>query len=174
MSDTGSMRMAEGAGQIGLVGTVVPVVCLLLAALIMLLPLAAHPVVVPIPHLVLIVGFYWLSHRPLHLPYGAVAAIGFFLDLWLGVPLGLNMLLLVLVRLFVLNQLKFYKGRSRLVHWWIFSVLALGLYVLSYVIVSIVRADFTNPLDFLLEWVLTSLFYVPVAYLMGRIRRMTV
>ena len=47
--------------------------------------------------------FYWLSSRPLLMPYGACAILGFFLDLWLDVPMGMNMVLLLLTRLFVVN-----------------------------------------------------------------------
>ena len=89
-----------------------PVVSAFFLAILMLVPIGTGAANVVVPHLVLIAVFYWLSSRPLLMPYGACAILGFWLDLWLEVPLGLNMLVLLLTRLFVLNQLKHYRGRE--------------------------------------------------------------
>jgi len=143
----------------------------LFLAVLMLLPLGSGVANVTMPHLVLISVFYWLSSRPLLMPYGACAVVGLALDLWLDVPLGLNMVLLLLARLFVLSQLKHYRGRNRLVHWAVFAVMALTLYALSWAIMSAVNATLWPVRALALQWLVTAFSYAPVAFLLGRLRR---
>lgn len=161
----------QGVASFGAAGFV-PLLTTVLLAMLMLLPLGSGLAAYAMPHLVMIAVFYWLSSRPLLLPYGACASIGLFLDLWMGVPLGVNMVLLLLTRLFVLNQLKHYKGRNRGVHWAVFSVLSLGLYVLFWALMSVVSGAFLSLESMLLQWLVTSFFYAPVAFVLGRLRRL--
>lgn len=149
----------------------IPVIASFFMAILMMLPLGTGAANIAMPHLVLASVFYWLSSRPILMPYGACAVLGGLLDLWLDVPMGLNMLLLLLTRLFVLNQLKHYKGRSRLVHWAVFSVLAFGLYLLSWLISSAVHGTMMPPEPIALQWMVTSFSYPPVGFLLGRLRR---
>lgn len=151
----------------------VPVILSFLMVAFMMLPVGTGAANIIMPNLVLISVFYWLSSRPILMPYGACAILGFFLDLWLDVPMGLNMVLLLLTRLFVLNQLKHYKGRSRLVHWVIFGLLTLGLYLLSWVLVSLIYGTMLPPEALALQWAVTAFSYAPVGFVLGRIRRAT-
>jgi rod shape-determining protein MreD len=148
-----------------------PVVVTFFMAAFMMLPLGTGAANIAMPHLVMISVFYWLSSRPLLVPYGACATLGFFLDLWLDVPMGLNMVLLLLMRLFVINQLKHYRGRTRIVHWIIFSAVSFGLYILSWLIVSAIYGTILPPEPLALQWVITAFSYAPVGFLLGRIRR---
>ena len=154
-------------GAVGLV----PLGVTLFLAVLMLLPIGSGVANITMPHLVMISCFYWLSSRPLLMPYGACAFAGFALDLWLDVPLGLNMVLLLLARLFVLTQLKHYRGRNRLVHWAVFSALSLGLFALSWVIMSAVYGMLWPVKPLGLQWLVTAFSYAPVAFLLGRVRR---
>jgi len=162
----GVSPMVSG-GPVGLM----PLGVTLFLAILMLLPIGSGVANVTMPHLVLISVFYWLSSRPLLMPYGACAAVGFALDLWLDVPLGLNMVLLLMARLFVLSQLKHYRGRNRVVHWLVFSVLALALYALSWVIISVVNGMLWPIKPLALQWLVTAFSYAPVAFILGRLRR---
>lgn len=162
-----------GAGVSGL-RSAIPIVTAFVAALIMLLPIGSGVDGITMPHLVLVCVFYWLSHRPMLVPYGACLGIGIFLDLWLGVPLGLNALMLILARVFVLNQLKFYRGRNRILYWLVFSLIALALFALSWVIVSLIAWQIVPPIPVLVQWLVTSLAYIPSAYFLSRFRRSVV
>ncbi len=166
MSKMNSAMDSQGAGGI------VPLISLFVLAVLMLLPLGTGASNVVMPNLVLIGAFYWLSSRPLLLPYGACAAIGFWLDLWLDVPLGLNMLLLLVTRLFVLYQLKHYKGRNRLVQWLVFGVLSFGLSILSWLLVSIVNTSMLPIEPLSIQWLVTAFCYAPIAFLLSWLRRM--
>jgi len=165
MADRGSVMVSSGA--VGLV----PLAVTLALAILMLLPIGSGVANVTMPHLVMISCFYWLSSRPLLMPYGACAIAGFALDLWLDVPLGLNMVLLLLARLFVLTQLKHFKGRNRLVYWAVFSTMSLGLYIISWVIISIVDGMLWPAKPLALQWLVTAFSYAPVAFVLGRLRR---
>ncbi len=149
-----------------------PLISTFFLAILMLVPIGTGAANVVVPNLVLISVFYWLSSRPLLMPYGACAVIGFWLDLWLEVPLGLNMLILLLARLFVLNQLKHYRGRNRIVHWLVFSVMSFGLYALAWALVAIVERAILPVQPLLFQWLVTAFSYAPVAFLLGRLRRM--
>jgi len=148
-----------------------PVTVTMFLAILMLLPIGSGVANITMPNLALISVFYWLSSRPLLMPYGACAAVGLGLDLWLNVPLGLNMLLLLLARLFVLGQLKHYKGRNRIVHWAVFAVMAVALYALSWVIMSVVNGAIWPIRPLAVQWLVTAFSYAPVAFLLGRLRR---
>lgn len=154
-------------GAVGLM----PLGVTLFLAILMLLPIGSGVANVTMPHLVLISVFYWLSSRPLLMPYGACAVVGFMLDLWLDVPMGLNMVMLLLARLFVLSQLKHYKGRQRLIHWLVFAVMALALYALSWAIMSAVNGTLWPVKALALQWLVTAFSYAPVAFVLGRLRR---
>ena len=91
--------------------SLVPMITAIVAALIMILPLGTTTASYAMPHLVLMTIFYWSNYRPIQMPLGGVALIGLFLDLWLAVPLGLNMLLALLTRVFVMAQLRHLQGR---------------------------------------------------------------
>ena len=148
-----------------------PVSITFFMAILMLLPIGSGASNIIMPHLVMISIFYWLSSRPLLMPYGACAILGLCIDLWLNVPLGLNMLLLLLTRLFVLNQLKHYKGRNRAVHWGVFAVMSCGLYFISWILFSAIHSEFWPIKPVLMQWLVTAFSYAPVAFLLGRLRR---
>ncbi|WP_262696157.1 rod shape-determining protein MreD [Kordiimonas aquimaris] len=163
-------RNASGIATFGLAG-LTPVALTLLLSAFMLLPLGSSVAGYAMPHLAMISCFYWLSSRPMLIPYGACAIIGILLDLWIGVPLGINMAMLLLLRLFVLNQLKHYRGRNRGIHWIVFSVMAFGLFLMSWLLMSVISGTFLDPYTVFFQWLITSFFYAPVAYLLGRVRR---
>ncbi len=158
--------IAEG-GPVGLV----PMAVTFFLAILMLLPLGSGVANIAMPHLAMISAFYWLVARPLLMPYGACAAIGLCLDLWLHVPLGLNMVLLLLTRLFVVNQIKHFRGRNRAVHWVVFSVMSLGLYSLSWLIMSAINGMLWPVQPLVLQWLVTAFSYAPLGFILGRLRR---
>lgn len=148
-----------------------PVSVTFLLALVMLLPIGTEADGTLMPNLVLISVFYWTSHRAILIPYGAVASIGFFLDLWLGLPLGLNMFQLVLTRFLVLSQLKHLRGRSTLIFWIAFTITAAIIYAASWALVSIIFVRFQPITPVIVSWIITSFAYTPFALFLRRLRR---
>lgn len=93
--------------------------------------------------LVLMSVFYWSVHRPELLAPAPVFGVGLLQDVLAGTPPGMNALILVLVRAVVTTQGRVFRGKSFLVLWWGFSLVALGavlgLWVLnmSYVLTAL-------------------------------------
>lgn len=152
-------------------GMITPFIVTLFFSMIMLLPVGTSLGGISLPHFAMISVFYFASRRPLTMPYGTCALSGFMLDLWLDVPLGINILLLILIRFFVLNQLKYYRGRTRLVHWFIFAMLSLSLFTVSWAILSVFNWQLMAVIPFLLHWIVTAMAYAPVAVVLGFIRK---
>ncbi len=149
----------------------IPMLTAVVAALLMLLPLGTTTASYAMPNLVLIVIFYWAYTRPLQMPLGGVALIGLFLDLWLAVPLGLNMLLAILTRIFVLAQLRHLRGRSSFVQWAIFAIMIAGLSIIAWFAVSFIFREFISFVPVLKQALLTIFVYPVVAMVLGRIRQ---
>lgn len=145
----------------------------LFLAILMLLPIGTGLAGITTPHLVMISIFYWMTHRPLLVPYGACALLGLFLDLWLDTPLGLNMLMLIMTRMFVLNQFKYFRGRIRFIYLSVFAVMSLGIYFVAWLIISIVHGTVWDVMPILYQWLITVFAYIPLAWILGRLRRMT-
>ncbi len=154
----------------GIAGYLPLIVGIILSSL-MLLPIGTGVSTIPMPHFALMCVFYWSCSRPLLMPYGATAIMGFILDLWLEVPLGLNVLILVLARLFVMNQIKYFNGKSLLVYMGVFSVMCSGLFALMWVITSIIKGQFMPLEPMFYQLLLTLLLYPVVGFALGRVRR---
>lgn len=150
--------------------SMVPIITGIVAAMIMILPLGTTTAAYAMPHLVLMTIFYWTNYRPMQMTLGGAALIGIFLDLWLAVPLGLNMLLAISTRVFVMEQLRHLRGRSPFVQWAIFAILIVGLSVISWALVSFVYREFIAFLPVLKQALLTIFIYPIVAMLLSRIR----
>jgi rod shape-determining protein MreD len=150
--------------------SLVPMITAIVAALIMILPLGTTTASYAMPHLVLMTIFYWSNYRPIQMPLGGVALIGLFLDLWLAVPLGLNMLLALLTRVFVMAQLRHLQGRSPFVQWAIFAILITGLSIISWVLVSFVYREFIAIMPAVKQGLLTIFIYPLVTMVLSRIR----
>ena len=82
--------------------------------------------------------FYWSTYRPTLVPLWLVFFLGLFLDLLLGVPVGLNALIFVCVRWLVTDQRLFLTGQPFMIIWF------------GYVIVSALAT--------FLQWALFGLF----------------
>lgn len=89
--------------------TAIPALLILGSMLIMVLP-----VFLPgptLPHLPLLGVYYWSTHRPNLLPAWAAFLIGLAVDIVLGMPLGLNALLFVLIRAGLGSQITAFLAR---------------------------------------------------------------
>lgn len=67
--------------------------------------------------LFLMAVFYWSAYRPTLVPLWFVFTVGLLLDLLSGAPVGLNALVLVLVRWLVTDQRLFLMGQPFLIVW---------------------------------------------------------
>ena len=75
-------------------------------------------------NLVLIAVFYWGVHRPDLLSPVTAFLIGLLQDILVGMPPGMNALLLVLARTIAVSQSRVFRGRSFVLLWWGFGLVA--------------------------------------------------
>lgn len=77
-------------------------------------------------HFAMMAVFYWSVYRPDLLSPLTAFGLGLLLDILVGTPLGLNALALMLVRIVGDNQGKVFRGKSFVLLWWGFGLVALG------------------------------------------------
>ncbi|MBM3485223.1 MAG: rod shape-determining protein MreD [Alphaproteobacteria bacterium] len=107
------------------------------------------------PNLVLVVVFYWAIFRPDLLPLSVAFGIGLFQDVLAGTPLGLHALILVTVHHVVSNQQRFFIGKSFLVVWWAFTMIAAGAAALMWLVTMGLAFTFVDPLPAVFQFFLT-------------------
>lgn len=146
-----------------------------LAVTLLLVLLAAVPTHVPGlvrigPMLTLIAVYYWGVHRPDLMGYGTVFMVGLFEDVLSGTPIGVGSLTLLATLAVVFTQHKFFRGKSFVVTWWAFVLVAAGAALLKWLLVSAVQADAADPAAALVSYLMTAAIYPLVAWLFARIQ----
>ena len=109
---------------------------------VVLVLMSVLPVPVPgftaiVPAFALMSLYHWAIYRPNLMPFSAVFAIGLLHDLLTGAPVGLFTLVFLTVYGVALTQRRFITGKSFLIYWLGFVMLALGAAVESWVLASI-------------------------------------
>lgn len=123
------------------------------------------------PTLALMAVFYWTVHRPDLLPAPAVFAIGIFVDIVSGVPLGVNGLILLLVHAVVLGQRRFFHGKSFLVVWWGFSLVAAVSAMTSWLLLVALSGRLITPSPALFQLGVNLAVYPLATWLLARAQR---
>ncbi len=142
----------------------------------MLVVLSSLPLGVPMlgsvmPLLPLMAVYYWAVHRPDLMPYAASALIGLFQDILSGMPLGMSALIYVSVHAVVVNQGRFFHGKSFVVIWFGFAVLAVGGAFLGWLIASAYYQTLAAPAPALFQLLLTMALYPALSSLFGLVQR---
>ncbi|MDB2683110.1 rod shape-determining protein MreD [Alphaproteobacteria bacterium] len=88
--------------------------------------------------LVLITLYYWFLYRPTLIPLWLTFVIGIIMDALTGVPLGLNTLIFVLLRLVITDQRRFLMAQTFPVVWLIFCVILVAYHVIQWLLQSFV------------------------------------
>lgn len=137
--------------------------------------LSAMPFQVPhfgpvAPGFALIAVFYWSVYRPDLLPGSAAFAVGLTLDLIAGTPMGINTMVLLLVHGAVVNQRTFFQGKSFLVIWWAFSLVAIGAGVLIWILTMALHARLLDPAPVVFQVLLTIAMHPFVTWVFARVQ----
>ena len=112
----------------------IPFALSLLLVIIGTLPLQIPGYGLVAANLALMSVFYWSVYRPDLLPPWVAFLIGLLQDILVGTPPGLNALVLLLARAMVVSQGRVFRGKSFLVMWWGFAMVALGAQVLVWLL----------------------------------------
>ena len=145
-----------------------PVMVALLLVLVNVIPLHIPGLSRIVPVLPLMAVYQWAVYRPNLMPPLAVFFIGLMYDILSGAPLGVNAVVFLVVYGVVAYQQRFFAGKSFLVVWLGFGIVALGASILSWLLVSILSASIVEPRAAIFQYLLNFGFFPLLAWLFLR------
>lgn len=147
-----------------------PALTLLLAALFAVLPLGIPGFGAVAPDLLLAITVYWAVQRPELMPNSAVFPIGVLADILSGGILGMTPAILLLARLAALSQRR-YLGRTFLMFWAGFALIAIGAAILETAVSSLVRGAFLPIVPALVSAALTAALFPPMSWISAAVQK---
>lgn len=153
-------------------GRLVPFMTTVLLAFLSVVPLNLPGFAVVMPSFALMAVFHWTVYRPDLLPLSTVFVVGLLVDLLNGTPyVGLTALVLLLGRAAVMGQRKLFVNRPFVVVWLGFVVLASGVFLLLWALVSAIHGMVIDLRPFVFQAVLTVACYPVASYVLARAQR---
>ena len=150
---------------------VIPFVLCVLLVLITALPVTVPHIGSVTPMFALMAVFYWCIYWPDYLPPYAIFIVGVLHDVLGGGPLGLTALMLLLVHAFIVPQRRVFHGKSFVVEWFGFSIVAIGIGVISWLVASLYYLTPMQPLPVLGQAGLTIAVYPCLAWMISQVHR---
>jgi rod shape-determining protein MreD len=86
--------------------------------------------------------YFWAIYRPTLLPSWLAFLSGLLLDILSGVPLGLNALLFVLIRMIIVDQRRFLLAQSFMMIWLGFAFVDIGYHIAQWLLFSLMAFRF--------------------------------
>jgi len=120
------------------------------------------------PLLPLMAVYHWAVYRPDLLPVIAVFIVGLLQDALSGMPFGVNTAVFVLVHLAVMSQQIFFIGRSFLIIWLGFVLVAAGAMVLTWVLTGLFFSTFSSLQTAFVQYLVTVGVFPILAWLQVR------
>jgi len=112
--------------------------------------------------------FYWAIYRPDLFPGIAAFLLGLWQDILVGAPIGLHALLLLLANWAIVSQRTFFQGKSFAVIWWCFSLVAIVVGVMAWIIVCALNTTMLNPMPGMFQSLLTIGAFPFMVWLLAR------
>ena len=110
-------------------------------------------------NLVLMAVFYWAVHRPDLLPPISVFFLGLMQDFLVGMPPGMNAVVLLSVRTLAVSQSRVFRGRSFIILWWGFGIVAVASAFMIWVLSAMYVFALMDPLPGLFQAGLTTALF---------------
>lgn len=149
----------------------IPLLATMAAVLLNVVPLRLPDYAPLAPGFVLMAVFYWTVHRPDLMRPWAVFLVGLLDDVLSGTPLGVNSLVLLFVHWTIMAQHRVFRGKSFMLVWLGFAVLAFGAKLVLAAVAFGIGYGLLDPLVLLVQFILTLALYPPVAFIMGWAQR---
>ena len=139
------------------------------ALVVFLVLLSVTPIYLPgypqvAPNFLLMAVFFWAVHRSELLPAVMVFFVGLLQDILVGMPLGFSAIILILIRALAVSQKRVFLGKSFLMLWWGFGLVAFlaafGLWTLTIIYNQI----FLDPRPILFQASLTIVIFPVVSW----------
>ncbi len=151
--------------------TAIPLLATILAVVLNVVPLRLPDYAPLAPGFVLMAVFYWTVHRPDLMRPWAVFLIGILDDILSGTPLGVNSLVLLFVHWTIVAQHRVFRGKSFVLVWLAFALVALGAKLLLTIVAFAAGYGLLDPTVLLVQYILTLALYPPLAFIMGWAQR---
>ncbi|MGB1026452.1 MAG: rod shape-determining protein MreD, partial [Rhodospirillaceae bacterium] len=121
------------------------------------------------PMIALISVYFWAVTEPDAMGYGSAFFLGLVQDSLTGAPLGVGALALLLARMTVFTQQKFFLGKPFMVTWWAFSLVAMGIGFVRWICVCLYYGTVVDGSSELFSVIFTVAVYPLFAWLFGRV-----
>lgn len=121
-----------------------------------------------VPVLPLMAVYHWAVYRPGLMPPLAVFIIGVVYDILSGAPLGVNALVFLTIYGVVVYQQRFFTGRSFIIVWLGFGIMAFAAAVEAWILVSVLSESIVEPRALVFQYILNVGFFPILAWLFLR------
>lgn len=123
------------------------------------------------PVLPLMSIYHWAVYRPTLLPIWAVFILGCFYDFLTGMPLGLYVLVFLSVYGAVLSQRRFIIGKSFLIYWLGYTIIAFGAAAESWLAASLWYFSLLNIETIIFQYLVSLGIFPIVAWFSLRLQQ---
>ncbi len=123
------------------------------------------------PSFALMSVYYWALHRPELLPGPAVFVIGVLQDVFSGTPIGVNAFMLLAVYGIAVSQRRFFHGKSFLVVWWGFMIVAGAVALVEWIVMSLLLGTLVAPEPAAFEGLMTIALYPLLGWVFVQVHR---
>jgi len=120
------------------------------------------------PLLPLIGIYFWTIYRPDLMPAAAVFLIGILHDFLSGLPVGVSGLIFLVVLGAALAQRTFFSGKSFIIVWLGFMMVAGGALALEWILLSVLVGDLVHARSAIYQFGLTAAVFPILAWLFTR------
>ena len=145
---------------------VVPAVLGVLLVLLTTIPLYIPGYAPTAANFVLMAVFYWGVHRPDLLSPATAFLLGLLQDILVGMPPGMNALVLVLVRAVGVSQNRVFLNRSFLLLWWGFGLVASAAAFVVWLLSVALNLTMIDPLPIVFQAAITTALFPFIAGLL--------
>jgi rod shape-determining protein MreD len=158
-------RVDNGAAR------VLPVATTLFAAVISVLPVKIPGYAALTPVFILMAAYHWTIYRPDLLPPLALFAIGLAEDLLAGSLIGVNALMLLLMRSAVLRYRRYFVNRNFPFVWSGFTLLAIVTMLCLWALQCLLDLSLLDFRNTVIRAALTIAIFPLASFLLGRVQR---
>lgn len=141
----------------------IPVITVILSMLLSILPYKINSFSLLMPHIVLIVIYYWSIFQPQKLPYLFILVIGLFKDIIESDVLGLNGMYFLVFQVITRSQRKYIASKPFIVVWVDFmfclSIILLLPLLFAHFNTNIHSVKLSTIFS---QWLITIFVYVPI------------
>jgi len=150
---------------------ITPFIIALLLVMISVIPTHLPGFTQVSPLLALIAVYHWGVYRPDLMPSLAVFILGLFQDLIGGGPMGLHAFVLLVMYGMLLTQRRFFYGKSFMVIWLGFAIVASSSIFAYWAIASIYYLKLLQPYSFGFQYIITLTVFPVISWMLVRWQR---